>query len=89
MDLLPPAYLSSLKRTESRVRFADSHAGPSGSTSMLGLSSMNDPIRHPPPRRRSSKTVLDLGSEGEVRVLRQRKSEKPLAKAQRNGNCRR
>ena len=28
-DLLPPPYLSSLKRTEARVRFADSHAGPS------------------------------------------------------------
>ncbi|WVQ78054.1 hypothetical protein IAT38_000135 [Cryptococcus sp. DSM 104549] len=31
-DLLPAAYLSSLKRTEARVRFAASHAGPSGTT---------------------------------------------------------
>ncbi|WWC61190.1 uncharacterized protein I303_103770 [Kwoniella dejecticola CBS 10117] len=31
-DLLPSAYLSSLKRTEARVRFAESHAGPSGSS---------------------------------------------------------
>ncbi|WVQ71604.1 hypothetical protein IAR50_001144 [Cryptococcus sp. DSM 104548] len=29
-DLLPPAYLSSLKRTDARVRFADAHEGPSG-----------------------------------------------------------
>jgi hypothetical protein len=32
-DLLPPEYLASLKRTESRVRFAATHAGPSGSGS--------------------------------------------------------
>ncbi|KIR32409.1 hypothetical protein I352_05236 [Cryptococcus deuterogattii MMRL2647] len=32
-DLLPSGYLSSLKRTEARVRFAESHAGPSGSRS--------------------------------------------------------
>ncbi|GFZ46177.1 hypothetical protein JCM24511_04424 [Saitozyma sp. JCM 24511] len=37
-DLLPLSYLSSLKRTEARVRFAENHAGPSGSTSILGLS---------------------------------------------------
>ncbi|ODN84759.1 hypothetical protein, variant [Cryptococcus amylolentus CBS 6039] len=29
-DLLPPSYLSSLKRTDARVRFAEAHAGPSG-----------------------------------------------------------
>ncbi|WVR05130.1 hypothetical protein IAU60_002142 [Kwoniella sp. DSM 27419] len=34
-DLLPPGYLSSLKRTEARVRFAESHAGPSGSASPM------------------------------------------------------
>lgn len=33
IDLLPPGYLSSLKRTEARVRFAAAHAGPSGSGS--------------------------------------------------------
>lgn len=33
IDLLPPGYLSSLKRTDARVRFAASHAGPSGSGS--------------------------------------------------------
>lgn len=33
IDLLPPGYLSSLKRTDARVRFASSHAGPSGSGS--------------------------------------------------------
>lgn len=32
-DLLPSGYLSSLKRTEARVRFAEDHAGPSGSRS--------------------------------------------------------
>ncbi|KAK4688651.1 ion channel-forming bestrophin family protein, partial [Tremellales sp. Uapishka_1] len=32
-DLLPQPYLSSLKRTEARVRFAEAHAGPSGSGS--------------------------------------------------------
>jgi len=32
-DLLPPEYLTSLKRTEARVRFAAAHAGPSGSGS--------------------------------------------------------
>lgn len=32
-DLLPSGYLSSLKRTEARVRFAENHAGPSGSRS--------------------------------------------------------
>ncbi|WWC90090.1 uncharacterized protein L201_005023 [Kwoniella dendrophila CBS 6074] len=32
-DLLPSAYLASLKRTDARVRFAESHAGPSGSGS--------------------------------------------------------
>jgi hypothetical protein len=32
-DLLPLEYLSSLKRTEARVRFAAAHAGPSGSGS--------------------------------------------------------
>jgi hypothetical protein len=33
IDLLPAGYLSSLKRTDARVRFAASHAGPSGSGS--------------------------------------------------------
>lgn len=33
IDLLPAGYLSSLKRTDARVRFAVSHAGPSGSGS--------------------------------------------------------
>lgn len=32
-DLLPIGYLTSLKRTEARVRFATAHAGPSGSGS--------------------------------------------------------
>lgn len=32
-DLLPLGYLTSLKRTEARVRFASAHAGPSGSGS--------------------------------------------------------
>jgi len=31
VDILPPPYLSSLKRTEARVRFAELHSGPSGS----------------------------------------------------------
>ncbi|WVQ70153.1 uncharacterized protein L199_008378 [Kwoniella botswanensis] len=39
-DLLPQAYLSSLKRTDARVRFAESHAGPS-SLSLSELPSTN------------------------------------------------
>lgn len=42
-DLLPPAYLLSLKRTEARVRFAEAHAGPSSPradpASLMALSS--------------------------------------------------
>nr|ODN99647.1 hypothetical protein L204_02080 [Cryptococcus depauperatus CBS 7855] len=40
-DLLPSSYLSSLKRTEARVRFADTHAGPSKSFS-LSTSDLGD-----------------------------------------------
>lgn len=35
-DLLPADYLTSLKRTESRVRFAEEHSGPSGSGNPIG-----------------------------------------------------
>ncbi|KAK8869864.1 hypothetical protein IAR55_000432 [Kwoniella newhampshirensis] len=60
-DLLPPAYLSSLKRTEARVRFAESHAGPSGSRSLSAVdltrevssTSVSDSYR-PGMRRRST-----------------------------------
>lgn len=37
-DLLPADYLSSLKRTDSRVRFAEEHSGPSGSGNPIGKS---------------------------------------------------
>lgn len=37
-DLLPADYLSSLKRTESRVRFAEEHSGPSGSGNPIAKS---------------------------------------------------
>ncbi|OCF54192.1 hypothetical protein L486_08389 [Kwoniella mangroviensis CBS 10435] len=69
-DLLPQAYLSSLKRTDARVRFAESHAGPS-SLSLSELPSTNsdsksndDPSR-PGLRRRGTgpRATLD-GSSG-------------------------
>ncbi|WWD15859.1 hypothetical protein CI109_100283 [Kwoniella shandongensis] len=77
-DLLPPAYLSSLKRTEARVRFAESHAGPSGSRSLSSIdlpngtstmsSSEADTLR-PGMRRRSTgpptKEERDSASAGE------------------------
>jgi hypothetical protein len=67
-DLLPPAYLSSLKRTEARVRFADSHAGPSGSTSTITSpeASLDDPLR-PGLRRRGTgpPTQADRDTAGE------------------------
>lgn len=56
-DLLPPAYLSSLKRTEARVRFADDLAGPSGLSSWSNLSAnsvMNDEGYRPGFRRRGT-----------------------------------
>ncbi|BEI99043.1 hypothetical protein CcaverHIS631_0400860 [Cutaneotrichosporon cavernicola] len=46
IDLLPTGYLSSLKRTDARVRFAANHAGPSGSgsprTAKNGLANGNE-----------------------------------------------
>lgn len=45
-DLLPLGYLSSLKRTEYRVRFAGSHAGPSsGTLDPFIIESESDPSR--------------------------------------------
>nr|XP_019042745.1 hypothetical protein I302_08452 [Kwoniella bestiolae CBS 10118]OCF21675.1 hypothetical protein I302_08452 [Kwoniella bestiolae CBS 10118] len=56
-DLLPISYLSSLKRTDARVRFAESHAGPSGSSTLStpnsNLKTTDDSLR-PGLRRRST-----------------------------------
>ncbi|KAL1413479.1 hypothetical protein Q8F55_001253 [Vanrija albida] len=52
IDLLPSGYLSSLKRTEARVRFAAAHAGPSGSGS--------------PPKNGASAPAPAQQSEGKV-----------------------
>ena len=55
-DLLPTAYLASLKRTEARVRFAEAHSGPSSVSSGLAASELPvDPFdEHRPGLRRRS-----------------------------------
>lgn len=77
-DLLPPSYLSSLKRTEARVRFAESHAGPSGS------SPSPDPfIDRPGLRRRSTgptptkeeQDSINTDDEWELSTLRDKAEE--------------
>ncbi|ORX39822.1 hypothetical protein BD324DRAFT_237270 [Kockovaella imperatae] len=45
-DLLPPAYLTSLKRTEARVRFADENAVPQPDSDDCALSDSASPISH-------------------------------------------
>lgn len=58
-DLLPSGYLSSLKRTEARVRFAEDHAGPSGSQSNPPESG---PSKTSPTDQEESDQSRELGS---------------------------
>ncbi|WRT67078.1 uncharacterized protein IL334_004044 [Kwoniella shivajii] len=81
-DLLPSSYLASLKRTEARVRFAESHAGPSGSNSNSTSPSDNPSAKSVSPLLGSSSVV---GEDGYRPGLRRRgtgpptKEEKDLA----------
>ncbi|OCF36548.1 hypothetical protein I316_01798 [Kwoniella heveanensis BCC8398] len=63
-DLLPPGYLSSLKRTEARVRFAEAHAGPSNPLA-------STPAKSTP----SSLSALDSKDEWELSNLRYKAEE--------------
>jgi putative membrane protein len=91
-DLLPLSYLSSLKRTEARVRFAENHAGPSGSTSILGLSEAGPTSptleasrpglrrRSPgPPTKEEREAAGEADDEWEIQSLRT-KAEEAVAK---------
>lgn len=85
-DLLPPAYLSSLKRTEARVRFADTLSSSSSSSSDLPLANgYDDPLSpnfRPGLRRRSTgppteaeRALADSEEDWELSRLREKAEE--------------